>query len=65
MVHITVDTDRCVGAAQCVLAADDIFDQGDDGLVAVLDTTPVGPAADAAREAAGTCPSGAITVHDG
>lgn len=64
MVHITVDDERCVGAAQCVLSAEEIFDQGEDGFVTVLDPAPAGPAAEAARMAARVCPSGAITVHE-
>jgi ferredoxin len=64
MVHIIVDEERCIGAAQCVLTAGDVFDQGDDGFVAILDPAPDGPAAEDARVAATLCPSGAITVRE-
>ena len=33
MVRISVNTSTCVGAAQCVLAAPEVFDQGEDGFV--------------------------------
>ncbi|MEW1724237.1 ferredoxin [Streptomyces sp. NPDC093109] len=74
--RISVDTERCVGAGQCVLTAPDVFDQSDDGLVVVLadpaDGPADGPADEAMREAvreavrlAGSvCPSGAITVRE-
>lgn len=59
--EVTADTAVCIGAGQCVLAAPEVFDQGeDDGIVVVLDDHP-GPGHEAAvREAAAVCPSGAI-----
>lgn len=63
--HITVHVDVCVGAGQCVLAAPEIFDQGDeDGLVRLLEKNPSRELLTAAREAERHCPSGAVTVKD-
>lgn len=64
MVQISVDTDRCVGAGQCVLSAPDVFDQDDNGIVMVLEEPSDDPARDAARQAGLICPSQAITVRE-
>jgi len=64
MARISVDTGKCIGSAQCVLAAPDVFDQDDDGFVMVLEENPDGEAAATARTARGICPAQAITVHD-
>lgn len=64
MAQIEVDTDRCVGAGQCVLSAPDLFDQDDDGIVMVLEEPSDDPALDAARQAGLICPSQAITVRE-
>jgi ferredoxin len=63
--HIQIDQDRCCAAGQCVLAADDIFDQRDeDGVVTLLDSAPSsGDARERAREAAALCPAGAIDIR--
>ncbi|MET8681922.1 ferredoxin [Streptomyces sp. NPDC004647] len=64
MVRISVDTDRCVGAGQCVLSAPDVFDQDDLGIVLVLAEPGDEPAREAARQAGLICPSQAITVTE-
>jgi ferredoxin len=64
MARISVDTGKCIGSAQCVLAAPDVFDQDDDGFVMVLEENPDGEAAATARTARGICPAQAITVQD-
>jgi len=61
--RITADADQCVGAGQCVLAAPDVFDQDDDGLVMVLQPTPEGTHQLAVHAAADVCPSRSITLH--
>ncbi|MGW0191586.1 ferredoxin [Streptomyces sp. NPDC003362] len=62
-VRVVADSERCVGAGQCVLAAGDLFDQDLDGLVTQLtDGTVSGTAVERAREAAHLCPAAAITV---
>ncbi|MFI5758996.1 ferredoxin [Streptomyces sp. NPDC051569] len=63
--HISVDTERCVGAGQCVLSAPDVFDQDDDGIVTVLGEPADESARDAARQAGLICPSQAISVTEG
>ncbi|ANZ42370.1 ferredoxin-1 [Lentzea guizhouensis] len=63
MAQISVDTGKCIGSAQCVLAAPEVFDQDDDGFVTVLDASPSGEAAASARTAQGICPAQAISVQ--
>ncbi|MGA5100332.1 ferredoxin [Streptomyces lavendulocolor] len=65
--ELRVDRDRCAGSGMCALTAPEVFDQDDeDGRVLLLDARPpAGPAATAAREAAGLCPAGAITARPG
>lgn len=63
MAQIVVDDTRCVGAAQCVLTAPDLFDQDDDGLVMVLEGNPGTERVESANAAATLCPSQAITVR--
>lgn len=60
--HVTVNTSICVGAGQCVLAAEEVFDQDDDGIVVLLDADPDSAQHAAARRAASLCPARAITV---
>lgn len=64
MVSISVDTDRCVGAGQCVLSAPEVFDQDDNGIVMVLAEPAGEPEREAVRQAALVCPSQAITVTE-
>lgn len=60
--HVTGDRQVCVGAGQCVLAAPDVFDQDDEGLVVVLREEPGEEQREAVEEAADTCPSGAVHI---
>ena len=57
MAKITV-TEGCIGCGACTAVAPDVFDLGDDGLAIV-----VGDDADAAKEAAESCPVEAIEVE--
>ncbi|MGW7353395.1 ferredoxin [Streptomyces sp. Z26] len=60
---ITVDRNRCVGAGNCVLAADELFEQDEsNGRVNLLVAEPPEEKADMAEEAELMCPSRAITV---
>ncbi|GGX87962.1 ferredoxin [Streptomyces minutiscleroticus] len=59
---IDIDKDRCIGAGQCVLTAPDVFTQDDDGLSGLLPGAEGGADGALAREAARSCPVGAITV---
>lgn len=62
---VTVDQSVCCGAGQCVLLAPKVFDQREeDGVVVVLTTAPGARHAAATREAAATCPTGAIQLLD-
>ncbi|MGW1676404.1 ferredoxin [Saccharopolyspora sp. NPDC002376] len=62
---VTVDQDKCIGAGQCVLTVEEVFDQRDeDGIVVLLDATPREDLSEAVHQAAAMCPSGAITVED-
>ncbi|TDC48605.1 ferredoxin [Jiangella ureilytica] len=62
---IEVEIDQCVGGGQCVMAAPDVFDQDDDGLVVVLDDDPGPDRADDVALAARLCPARAIRLAGG
>ncbi|CAL9303906.1 hypothetical protein SUDANB25_03724 [Streptomyces sp. SudanB25_2051] len=59
---ISIDHTRCVGAAQCTLAAPRVFTQDDDGYSTLLPGHD--PADPMVREAARACPVRAITVRE-
>ncbi|MCG7308955.1 ferredoxin [Brachybacterium sp. ACRRE] len=62
---IEIDQLKCVGAGQCVMAAEDVFDQRDeDGIVVLLEAEPDDSHAPDVRTAAALCPAAAITVHE-
>jgi ferredoxin len=61
---ILADRDVCIGAGNCVLAAENVFDQDDDAIVVVLDEAPEGADAEKARNAVGSCPSGALSIEE-
>jgi ferredoxin len=62
---LTVDQDKCVSSGQCVLNADELFDQrDDDGVVVLLDDSPGPDQADNARKAAAACPAQAIHIEE-
>jgi len=61
---IEVMRSTCVGAGQCVLIADDLFDQDDDGLVVLIEEHPGEDRVDSARRAAALCPARAIQVRE-
>ncbi|MFE9681780.1 ferredoxin [Streptomyces sp. NPDC002701] len=62
--RVTVDSERCVGAGQCVLNAPDVFDQDDDGVVVLLRKEPGEQDLDGVRAAGDLCPSGSVAVHE-
>ncbi|GAQ50858.1 ferredoxin [Streptomyces acidiscabies] len=63
--RITADRERCVGAAQCVLAAPGVFDQDEEGLVAPLTVEPGEGDRRVVRLAVGLCPASAIRIDEG
>lgn len=64
--RVIVDRNRCVGSAQCIQVAPEVFDQDqDDGLVIVLQPSPGGEALAAALQAERQCPAAAIRVERG
>jgi ferredoxin len=63
-VRVTADRDVCISAGNCVVAAGEIFDQDDDGIVVVLvDEVPDGEK-EHALAAVKLCPSQALRVVD-
>jgi ferredoxin len=64
-VKVEADREVCIQAGNCVMVADTLFDQDDDGIVVVLvDEVPLGEE-DKAREAVKLCPSQALRVAEG
>ena len=61
---LTVDGKNCMGHGRCYLLAPDLLTDDDEGFVTIRDQTIDVPAdqAEAAEEAAGTCPEQAITL---
>jgi ferredoxin len=63
-VKVHADRDVCIQAGNCVMAADNLFDQDDDGIVVVLADDIPDDEQDRAREAVKLCPSQALTIVD-
>ena len=62
---VTVDQDACVASGQCVMAADQVFDQRDeDGVAVLLDENPSVERAEDVRHAAAVCPALAIAIEE-
>ncbi|MER6471592.1 ferredoxin [Streptomyces collinus] len=62
--RISIDTDRCIGSAQCVVAVPAVFEQDDDGLSTVIAGREDGAGQPLVREAARACPVQAITLTE-
>ena len=62
--RIHADRSVCIGAGNCVLAADDVFDQDDDATVVVLVDEPTPEQQPAVRTAVAQCPSGALSLSE-
>lgn len=62
--HIDIDTDRCIGSGQCVLAAPDVFSQDSDGLGAHRSDGQAQAHLEEVRTAALACPVSAITLRN-
>jgi ferredoxin len=63
-VRVQADRDVCIQAGNCVMVADSLFDQDDDGIVVVLVDEVPADEQDKAREAVRLCPSQALTIVD-
>ncbi|GAA4780497.1 ferredoxin [Actinomycetospora chlora] len=59
---IEANRDVCIGAGNCVLAAEDVFDQDDDAIVVVLQEQPSADQETEVRNAVAQCPSGALSL---
>lgn len=60
--RVEADQDSCIGAGNCVMVADTVFDQDDDGVVVVLtDEVPDGEIS-RVREAVRLCPASALKL---
>lgn len=56
--------DVCIGAGNCVLAAEDVFDQDDEATVVVLTDHPSADQEGRVKDAVAQCPSGALSLVD-
>ncbi len=63
--RVLVDRERCIGSGACEALAPDVFEVGDDGIVAVLRPEADDPASETAvRDAVQQCPTQALSqVH--
>lgn len=60
--RIEVDRDACISAGNCVMSAEAVFDQDDDGIVVLL-ADPVPEAEqEHAHEAVRLCPASALRI---
>lgn len=59
--RVTV-TDDCVGTAQCVAVAPDVFELNEDGLAQLKEEPTDAASMNAANEAADLCPMAAIKI---
>jgi ferredoxin len=64
-VKVAADRDVCIQAGNCVMVADAVFDQDDDGIVVVLVDDIPDDEMDHAREAVKLCPSQALKLTEG
>ncbi|NEC87977.1 ferredoxin [Streptomyces sp. SID12501] len=62
--HISVDSDRCIGSAQCAVTVPSVFEQDEDGLSTVIPGREDGGGEPMVREAVRACPVRAITIKE-
>ncbi|GGR46144.1 3-phenylpropionate/trans-cinnamate dioxygenase ferredoxin reductase subunit [Nocardioides luteus] len=65
MAKLTADFGACQGYANCVVAADDVYDIDDDGIVVLLKEHIEESDRARVEEAARSCPVNALQVVDG
>jgi ferredoxin len=65
-VKLTVDNEMCTGHGRCYTVAPDLLEYDDEGFVSIRGQTIEVPAGQesAARDAALSCPEGAITTSE-
>ncbi|ASR35693.1 ferredoxin [Prauserella marina] len=63
MAVVKADPGLCQGYANCVVAADDVFDLDDDGVVVVLRDEVEESEKDRVTDAARSCPVSALVVE--
>jgi ferredoxin len=62
--RVSADIGKCVGAGNCVMNAESVFDQDDaTGKVVVLDEAPPESARGDIQAAVRECPSGAVRLE--
>jgi ferredoxin len=61
---VEADREVCIQAGNCVMVADALFDQDDDGIVVVLVDEVPESEEDRAREAVKMCPSQALKIAE-
>jgi ferredoxin len=61
---IVLDESKCSSLGMCESVAPDFFEVGDDGALAVLDSTPGDEHRALLEEACAACPTGALTLED-
>lgn len=57
-----IDTTRCTGHGMCELAAEDVFEVGDDGTVQLL-TVPDDDQRHEVEQAVADCPTRALSIY--
>lgn len=63
--RVTVDLDKCLGYANCVADAPEVFEMPDDAMVVhVIDEHPPAELRQAVEAAVADCPARAITLVD-
>ncbi len=60
--QITIDRELCIGTAECVGIAPEVFELGEDNISVVVD--PEGTDEETILDAARACPVDAITLFD-
>lgn len=62
--RLVVETNMCMGSGNCVGASPEVFAQGEDGVVVVLNETPPEELRDSVELAVAECPSQCIHLED-
>ncbi|WP_330474751.1 ferredoxin [Terrabacter sp. C0L_2] len=62
MMRITIDSDKCCGYGDCVLAGPEVFDLGDDNVARLLVEDPGPDLHEQAAAGAAACPVEAIEI---